>query len=358
MLLLTIGSAFFAACSGDALLGAYLEANRARLAEPADPTGQLRQFVVAPGTSARAIAENLAGAGLVSNPRLFEAYVRANGLAPRLQAGTYQLSPSMTIPQITETLQNARAPELLLRVGEGWRLEQIADYLNVNTRLDGEEYKRRAIIGDLSGIDAAVYDFLSLRPAGATLEGFLYPDTYRILEEDASALELLRRQLDHFGETVLPVWRAAQAAGQVKLTLHQALTLASIIEREAVVDDERPVIAGVYLNRLARGMKLQADPTVQYAMGYQPDTGRWWKAPMFLEDYDTVESPYNTYKVAGLPPGPICNPSIKSITAVLTPATHEFLFFVAEPGGTGRHVFAKTFEEHLINVRKYQQGQQ
>lgn len=347
---------FVAACSGDAFSAAYLEANRGRLEQPVDPAGPPRQFVVQPGSTARTIAENLAGAGLISDARLFEAYVRANGVAPRLQAGTYQLSASMTIPEIADALQNARAPEIVVRVGEGWRLEQTADFLSQRMSLDGAEYKRRALAGDLTGLDATKYGFVSLRPAGASLEGFLYPDTYRLPAEDTTVLDLLARQLDSFGEKVLPAWEAAQAAGVTNLTLHQVLALASIVEREAVVDDERPLIAGVYLNRLARGMKLQADPTVQYAMGYQPDTQQWWKTPVYLEEYDRVESPYNTYKVTGLPPGPICSPSLKSVQAVLAPAEHDYLYFVAEPGGTGRHAFAATYEEHLENVRRYQQG--
>lgn len=344
------------ACSGDAFSTAYLEANRGRLEQPLDPAGAPRQFVVQPGSTARAIAENLAGAGLIADARLFEAYVRANGLAPRLQAGTYQLSPSMTIPQIAQALQNARAPEIVVRVGEGWRLEQTADFLSQRTALDGAEYKRRGLTGDLSGLDAGRYPFLALRPAGASLEGFLYPDTYRLPAEDTTVLDLLARQLDSFGERVMPAWEAAQAAGATTLTLHQVLTVASIVEREAVVDDERPLIAGVYLNRVARGMKLQADPTVQYAMGYQPESKQWWKTPVHLEEYAAVESPYNTYNVTGLPPGPICSPSLKSVQAVLAPAAHDYLYFVAEPGGTGRHVFAATYEEHLENVRRYQQG--
>ncbi len=351
-------SALLAACSGDVLSSAYLEANRSRLEQPADPAGERSQsevqFVVQPGATARGIAENLAGAGLISDARLFEAYVRASGLAPKLQAGAYQLSPAMTIPEIADVLQHAQAPEIVVRVGEGWRLEQTADTLAASTKLNAAEYKQRGLTGDLSGLDVTKYAFLSLRPAGTSLEGFLYPDTYRLPAEGATVLDLLERQLDSFGEKVMPAWQAAQAAGGTALTLHQVLTLASIVEREAAVDDERPLIAAVYLNRLARGMKLQADPTVQYAMGFQPDTGRWWKVPMYLEEYDSVESPYNTYKVAGLPPGPICSPSLKSIRAVLEPADHEYLFFVAEPGGTGRHAFAKTYEEHLKNVQKYQ----
>jgi UPF0755 protein len=346
-----------AGCTGDTVLNAYLETNRAKLDQPVSTESSPTQFVVQPGQPARTIAENLANAGLITDARLFEAYVRVNGTASNLQAGAYQLSPSMTIPEIAQVLQRALAPEILVRVGEGWRLEQTADYLTQNTPLDGADYRRRAETGDLSGLDAGKYDFLQLRPVGASLEGFLYPDTYRLPAEGATAPDLLGRQLDKFAEQVMPAWREAQAKGTTQLTLHQVLTLASIIEREAIADEERPMIAGVYLNRLARKMKLQADPTVQYALGYQPDTGRWWKTPMNLDEYSQVKSPYNTYLYSGLPPGPIANPSLKSIQAVLDPAVHDYLYFVAEPGGTGRHVFARTYEEHLQNVRKYQQGQ-
>jgi len=350
-------SLVLAACTGDTVLSAYLETNRAKLEQPASTEPSPTQFVIQPGQPARTIAENLANAGLITDARLFEAYVRGNGLASSLQAGAFQLSPSMTIPEIAESLQRAVAPEFVVRVGEGWRLEQTADYLTQKTPLDGADYRRRAETGDLAGLDTSGYEFLDLRPAGASLEGYLYPDTYRLPAEGATVLDLLGRQLDKFAEQVLPFWREAEAKGTTELTLHQALTLASIIEREAIADAERPMIAGVYLNRLARKMKLQADPTVQYAMGYQADTGRWWKTPMNLDEYASADSPYNTYLYPGLPPGPIANPSLKSILAVLEPARHDYLFFVAEPGGTGRHAFARTYEEHLKNVERYRQGQ-
>ncbi len=145
------------------------------------------------------------------------------------------------------------------------------------------------------------------------------------------------------------------AAGMARpMTLREVLTLASIVERETGVDDERPMIAGVYLNRLARGIKLEADPTVQYAMGYQARTGQWWKSPVFLEEYAAVISPYNTYLNLGLPPGPIANPGLRSIEAVLKPAQHDYLFLMAAADGSGRHVFALTFAEHLENVKRYQ----
>ena len=198
-----------------------------------------------------AIAENLANAGLITDARLFEAYVHVNGLANSLQAGAYQLRPSMTIPEIAQALQRAVAPEIVVRVGEGWRLEQTADYLTQKTPLDGADYRRRAETGDLAGLDATKYDFLALRPAGASLEASS-TRTPTGCRRGTTAADLLGRQLDKFAEQVMPFWREAVAKGTTKLSLHEVLTLASIIQREAIADDERPMIAGVYLNRVAR----------------------------------------------------------------------------------------------------------
>ena len=166
-------------------------------------------------------------------------------------------------------------------------------------------------------------------------------------------MDVLTRQLDTFAERVVPLYEEARAKGTTDLSLHEVLTLASIVEREAVVREERPTIAGVYLNRLAGGIKLDADPTVQYAMGYQPASGQWWKTPVTLDEYSTVNSPYNTYLNTGLPPGPIAAPGLSSIEAVLNPEKHNYLYFVALPDGSGRHVFAETYDEQLQNVAKY-----
>ena len=355
-LLLASLAALLAACDSGTALGVYLEANRARLEQPAGVDAQPMTFVVPPGAPAKAIAQDLFNAGLISDALLFEAYVRVNGLAGRLEAGEFQLNPAMTIPEIAAALQNARAPSVTVAVRPGWRLEQTADHLNRLGVADGGEYRRAAQAADLSGLDAETrqrYSFLQFLPAGQSLEGYLYPDSYQVPRDGASAADLLQRQLDAFEERVMPVYWEAIAQGKTTLSLHDVLTVASIVEREAVLDEERPLIAGVYLNRLATGMRLEADPTVQYAMGYQPASGQWWKTPVFLEEYSQVFSPYNTYLNAGLPPGPIAAPRLASIQAVLAPAQHDYLFFVAEPGGTGRHVFARTFDEHLENVRRY-----
>lgn len=351
------------ACSvagGERVLQTYLNANRDALTKPASVDSRPVRFEVAPGTPARVIGRNLREAGLINDELLFEAYVRVNGLAASLEAGTFILTPNMTLVEIVEILQQARAASVTLTIPEGWRIEQVADYLQqagVFADPDGAaRYREQALAGDLSGLDPARYPFLQDRPAGASLEGYLFPDTYELPAEGATPADLLTRQLDTFAARVIPAYNEARAAGTTDLDLHTVLIIASIVEREAVIPAERPDIAGVYLNRLAIGMRLEADPTVQYAMGYQPATGQWWKTPVFLEEYSSVISPYNTYLNDGLPPGPIAAPGLGSIRAVLDPAQHDYLFFVATPDGTGAHVFARTFDEHLQNVRRYQRG--
>jgi UPF0755 protein len=349
-----------AACSSNQVLAAYLSANHDELQKSAAATPHPMQFVVQQGSTARTIAENLQNAGLIKDARLFEAYLRVNGLAETLQAGAYTLSPSMTPVEIAKTLQHAIAPSITVTIPEGWRLEQTADSLSVAGAVDGAEYRRLASDpgwrpqADEEDQAPGSTAFLDALPSGATLEGYLYPDSYQLRKEHATAADLLIRQLQNFTRLALPAYEQAITEGETSLSLHEVVTLASIVEREAVLDEERPMIAGVYLNRLRDGMKLDADPTVQYAMGYQAATGQWWKTPVSLEEYGRVESPYNTYLHEGLPPGPIASPGIKSIQAVLHPSQHNYLYFVALPDGSGRHAFGQTYEEHLENVRRYQ----
>lgn len=368
LFLLLLLSLSLAACGGvsNMMLGAYLEDNAAKLDQPLDPTGEPIRFVVEPGTPAKLIGKQLLADGIIDDDLLFEAYVRENDLATRLEAGTFVLSPAMSMVQIVEELQNALAQGLVITIPEGWRVEQITDFLAAaNVFSDtvagispqAEAYEQIALSGDLGEIRKPAYAFLADRPAGASLEGYLFPDSYELDKDNPQVAVLLASQLDSFTAKVLPVYAAARAAGTTTLSLHAVLTLASIVEREAVVAEERPTIASVYLNRIASGIKLDADPTMQYAMGYQPASGQWWKTPVTLEEYAQVISPYNTYLNAGLPPGPIANPGLSSIEAVLNPAQSDFLYFVALPDGSGKHVFAATYAEHLQNVARYQGGQ-
>lgn len=351
-----------AACSssGERLSSVYLSTHQEQLQKPLSVDPSPVRFVVQPGTPARVIGQNLVKAGLISDDRLFEAYVRVNGLDEKLSAGAFILAPSMTLVEIVQTLQYAEAASVTVTIPEGWRREQIADYLVAagvfSSTTSVADYGRQTATSDLTGLDPKKYPFLQGRPAGASLEGYLFPDTYKLPATGATATDLLQRQLDDFATRVVPVYEQAVLSHTTDLDLYRVLILASIVEREAMAPAERPIIAGVYLNRLAKNMKLEADPTVQYAMGYQKATKTWWKTPVALEEYNSVDSPYNTYLHPGLPPGPIANPGLSSIEAVLKPAKHDYLYFVAKPDNSGEHVFAKTFEEQQQNVQKYQQG--
>ena len=357
--LLGIMSMTLAACSaaGEPGLAVYLRTHRADLDKPSGIVAGPQRFVIESGMSARAIAENLANHGLISDPTLFEAYVRINDLDSKLQAGVYTLEATMTVPEIAEQLQLSIAESVMVTIPEGWRIEQAADNLAAIQAFDdpaqAEIYRTAGASGDLGDLDATRWPFLAERPVGVGLEGYLFPETYALLAEDASALDLIARQLDAFAERIVPLYTQAVAAGTTNLSLHEVVTLASIVEREAVVPEERPAIARVYLSRIEAGTVLNADPTVQYAMGYQPAADQWWKTPVTLEEYSAVDSPYNTYLYPGLPPAPIAAPGLSSIEAVLNPDQNNYFYFVALPDGSGRHVFATTFEEHQQNVNRY-----
>jgi UPF0755 protein len=253
-------------------------------------------------------------------------------------------------PSLTPALGSWGTGPKLFTVFPGWRLEQVADSLAINGIMDGQSFRRVAEQGTVLS-----HSLLQDRPANKSYEGYLFPGIYH-LSPSPTPEELISQMLAHMADQLPP--NAGELARNQGLTFFEALTLASIVEREAVLDSERPLIASVYLNRLQNkgGHRyLQADPTVQYALGYQSATGQWWKAPISLSEYAEVKDPYNTYLNPGLPPGPISNPSIKSILAVLYPAQTDYLYFVCSQPDCegGRHTFAETYDEHLRNVAVY-----
>ncbi|MDL1897101.1 endolytic transglycosylase MltG, partial [Anaerolineae bacterium CFX7] len=228
----------------------------------------------------------------------------------------------------------------------GWRAEQIADYL---TTVNLPQFDKDVFL-ELVQEGGATFAFLQDRPRNGSpgLEGYLFPETYQVLQ-GITAPQLINRLLSEFDQRITPEMRA-KATNQ-GLTLQEAITLASIVERETVKPEEAPIIASVYLNRVRAKTYLNADPTVQYAIGYVPEAKQWWKTPVTLEEYQKVISPYNTYLNPGLPPGPIAEPSMNSIQAVLEPAQTDFFYFLAT--GDGGHVFARTLEEQNANLAKY-----
>lgn len=329
-------------------LEAYLAARAEALTAPAGRGEGLVRFIVTPGETANEIAQGLAQEDLLRNTDLFLNYLRYRGFDSGLEAGTYLLDPRATIPELAVALTQATAQEVELRFLEGWRLEEMAAYLDTvkAAEIDADQFLELA--RRQMPLDAASHAFLADLPAQQSLEGYLFPDTYRVTL-DAQAADLISQMLRNFDQRVTPSLRAAFANNG--LTLHQAVTLASIVERETPLEGERPMVAGVFYNRLSLGMRLQADPTVQYAVGFDASGNSWWKSPLTAADLE-ISSPYNTYRNEGLPPGPIANPGLASLEAVANPAVTNNLYFVADCDAAGSHLFSETYEAHLANVQR------
>jgi len=324
----------------DLLIGVYLDARAAELDRPVGDDGTPVTFAVEQGETAAEIAARLKQEGLISDAELFRRYVQYHGLDAGIEAGEFALRQTMTIPEIAQALQRGQRPEQVVTIQEGLRLEQVATV--VATQMDILEDEFLALVTTGWRDSGFAFDFLADLPSTATIEGFLFPETYR-LPEEGTAVDLLGRMLETFDERVPPEMRAA--ASSRGLSAYELVTLASIVEREAVLAHERPLIAGVYINRLEAGWFLGACPTVQYTLG-TPD--RWW--PQFTLEATEVDSPYNTYRNLGLPPGPICSPGLASIQAAAYPADTDYYFFLADcVKDDGSHLFAVTEEEHLSN---------
>jgi UPF0755 protein len=330
----------------DVPLGLYLQQHSAELKTPAGTDPSPVDFRVTLGELPADVAAHLQNQGLIKNADLFVNLVKYLHVGEKIQAGEYVLNRTMTMDEIIAALQHGRAKMVIVTIRPGWRAEEIADYL---ATLGLANFNKDQF---LQLVQAGKYDywFMRDRPKGAptSVEGFLFPETYNV-PFDITTDALIRLILDTFNQRVTDKMR--QEAASAKMTFYDAVTLASIVEREAAVANERPVIASVFLNRLKKKMYLQADSTAQYALGYQAATKQWWKTPMTIDELTQGDSPYNTYLHAGLPPGPICNPSLASITAVVEPAQTDYLYFYAK--GDGTHAFSKTFEEHQQNQQKY-----
>jgi peptidoglycan lytic transglycosylase G len=308
------------------------------LTRPLDAQGTEQSFTIEAGESVDGIANHLQIVGLIRDAESFRAYLVYSGLDTSIQAGEYKLSAAVSAIDIAHELQDATPEEVTFVILPGWRIEEIAASLSTSgLSILSEEFISAA------QIPPSGFGFLS---GATTTEGFLYPGSYNFHRE-TSADQMIHEFVRNFGLRLSPDVR--NAIDRQGLTIYQAVTLASLVEREAVHDQEKPLIASVFLNRFKIGMKLDSDPTVQYALGYDILAQTWWKNPLSLVDLQ-FNSPYNTYIYAGLPPAPIANPSLESLQAVAFPTETEYYFFRAKCDGSGYHSFAKDFEEHLLNV--------
>ncbi len=299
-----------------------------------------QEFVVEIGESVVSIANRLEEAGILRDADAFRVYLLWTGQDTNVQAGTYRLSAAMPAQEIAQALLNPTPGQAVLVVLAGWRMEEVALALpSSGLEVSPQEFVRAASVPP---------NFGGLLPAGASAEGFLFPDRY-ILPRQTDAESLVVLLVQNFALHLTPELR--QGFAQQGLDVYQAVTLASLIEREAMVDEEMPLLASVFYNRLKAGMTLGSDASVQYALGYNPNRGAWWTNPLSALDLE-IDSSYNTYQHHGLPPGPICSPSLAALRAVASPATTSYFYFRARCDGSGRHLFAETYEEHQRNACK------
>ncbi len=307
------------------------------LTTPRAESGEARPFLIQLGETTYEISQRLQAEGIIHSARAFRDYLVYAGLDTTIQAGEYSLNPRMNTMQAAQALQDATPSHITFRILPGWRLEEIAAALPTS----GLSFSPEAFLAQSQNI-LINHPILDRLPDGASLEGFLFPDSYR-LQREATLEEFLTTILDDFQIKVSPALE--EDFSSQGLDLYQAVILASIVQRESIVVEEMSTIASVFLNRLAIGMKLETDPTIQYALGFQSEAGTWWKNPLLLDDLH-VDSPYNTYIYPGLPPGPIANPGMPALLAVAQPAQTPYFYFRAACDGSGRHAFSQTFAEH------------
>lgn len=325
-----------------ALIRLSLQGRQAALDQPTGSDTTPIRFTVNSGDSPRLIAANLRDASLIADADLFVDYVRAYDIDVELEAGTYFLNHTQSIREIAARLTDSSHSQIVFSIIQGWRMEEVAEAVDNNPlfTFTGDDFLR--VVGAGAQVDPAFVQLVDL-PAGASLEGFLYPNTYSLPPEETP--EMLRDTLlEQFAGSINAAGIPNDAIRQ-NMSIYEIVTLASIVQREAVHLDEAPQIAGVYWNRLNIGMKLDADPTVQYPLGHPGD---WW-VRITQADYINTVSSYNTYLNLGLPPGPIANPGIEAIRAAANPASSDYLYFQADCSGSGYHRYALTLAEHAAN---------
>ncbi len=288
--------------------------------------GPLVVVKIEPGQSGASVAHMLKEKGIIKSEFFFKLLLRITSSSRDLKAGRFDLRKNTSSFEVINCIKSGKCTHYeKVTILEGWRSEEIAELLAEKGVTDARKF----------------LDIVRERD----LEGYLFPSTY-LFAENTPAQKVVDEMLAQYRKNIAPLFKKYKT----DLTEKQVLTVASIVEREAVVHDERPKIAAVYLNRYRIGKRLEADPTVQYALGFNIKENRYWKKGLTYKDLK-VSSPYNTYRNAGLPPGPICNPSRESVLGVLNPEKNfDALYFVAD--NTGRHVFSKTFDEHRRHIRR------
>lgn len=298
-----------------------------------DPTASVLSVTIDAGLDTPGIGELLVNEGIVTSKGAFTTAVVLEGARGKLQAGTYELSAAMSARQVAEILRDGQTKELKVTIPEGLRLDEVADKMDEAGIVSRDDFLR-ATREDYE------FSFLQSKPDQADLEGFLFPDTYHFAP-GVSAQEVVTKMLENFESKISELLPDIEAE---KRSLYEIVTLASIVEGEVPHDSDRPTVAGVFTNRLAEDIPLQADSTLAYITKED-------RIDFSIED-TKIDDLYNTYRYGGLPPGPINSPGLSSIRAALHPEDTDFMYFVSDPATDETH-FAKTLEEHEANVEEF-----
>jgi UPF0755 protein len=296
-----------------------------------------KEIVIPKGSTVKSISKILKDENMIKDSFVFELYCKINEKSDKIKAGKYRISNSMEVPEIVEVLVSGKAliDTVRFTIPEGYNLAQIVDKINSLGVVSSESINEALKAGRYE------YEFIEQIPDRENkLEGYLFPDTYEIYM-DTTAEAIIKKLLGRFDDVFTEEFR--KRAEELNMSIDQVVTLASIIEREAKLDSERKLISGVFHNRLKKKMLLQSCATVQYLLK-EP------KEELLYEDLE-IDSPYNTYKYPGLPPGPIASPGLAAIEAALYPEDTDLLYFFALDDGS--HVFSKTYNEHINAQNKY-----
>lgn len=319
-------------------LSTILFLHKDQLLSSRSPDASPRTFSVDPQEQTTTILNRLVNEGFIDDPLPLRAYLQYTGMDKNIQSGNHLLSPAMSPIQLAQAISSYNNLLVQFTLLPGWRIEEIADALVASGILsNAQEFIQ------LASHPQPVYLPLS---EAASLEGFLFPDSYS-LQKQSNPEQLIAIFIQRFQANLTP-----DLAGKFErqgLSPYQALILASMVQRESIVKEEMPLIASVFFNRLQAGMKLDSDPTVQYALGYNHSQKTWWTNPLSKSDLE-INSPYNTYLYIGLPPTPICNPGLDALLAVAQPQPSDYYYFRASCNHDGRHTFSRTYEEHLNNA--------
>lgn len=324
--------------------GPALSGTEAMAATVADTAVQIQ---IPQGTPIQQIGQDLEEAGLIRSAdawKLWALWLRLQNKPGGFQAGTYQLSPTNSLPEIADTIWAGKVMQRSFTIPEGWSIRQMAAYFESQGFFKAQDFISAASQSPRN-------DFPWLPSELPHLEGFLYPDTYQLSSDQVTPQAVIKQMLTRFERVALPLYQ--QSPKRQQLSLVEWVTLASVVEKEAAVPSERNLIAGVFTKRLQKGMKLESDPTVEYGLGIRQTADQ----PLTFAQVK-MRSPYNTYLNPGLPPTAIASPGVASLKAVLEPEDTEYLFFVARYDGT--HVFSRTLKEHesaVAAIRKQRNAQ-